>query len=93
MQPDYLLIFCEGLNAPRSQALTQINLRTVRLILRQQPESADFGDAFRGVPLLDLNGVHILPHLHMTDVHLILRFNSSFSVGVYVAIEYLGLKF
>ena len=91
MEPNNLLVSCQSLNAPCSQALTQINLRTLWPILRQQPESADFGDAFWGVPLLDLNGLHIFSHLHVADVHLLVI--GVVSDAILVAIEHLGLEF
>ena len=91
MESDNLLVLCKGLNAPRSQALTQINLRTLRLILRKQPKPADLSDAFRGVPLLDFNGMHIFPHLHVADVHfLVIRVVLN---AILITIELLGLEF
>ena len=94
MHPDDLLIVCERLNTPSSQALTQVYLSALCAVLGQQPDTANFCDSFRCVPLLDLNGLHIFSHLYMADMNILINviLFSTLLRRKEVALEHLCLK-
>ena len=73
MKPNDLLIVCECLNTPGSQALTQVYLSALCAVLGQQPDPANFCDTFRRISLLDSNGLHIFSHLYMADMNVLFQ--------------------